>query len=222
MSSTTLVLGPSGTGKSTSLRNLNPETTFIFGILDKPLPFRGYKNKFNKDKKNYHCSDDFRVLLQYIKAVNERLPEVTTFIIDDFQYLLAHEFMNRVSERGFDKYSELAFHAWSVIKALTETRDDLHCFVLTHSDTDQQGNMKIKTIGRLLEDKITLEGMFTCCLFSMIVDGEYKFLTNSDGIRLSKSPLGMFEEQFIDNDLTIVIEKMNEYYNYEVLSEETE
>lgn len=213
MSTTTLILGPSGSGKSTSLRNLNPDSTYIFGILDKPLPFRGYRKKYSQEKKNYHVSDDYRTLLTYIKAINERRPEITTLIVDDFQYLLAHEFMNRVSERGYDKYSELAFHAWSVIKALTETRDDLHCFVLTHSDTDQNGNMKIKTIGRLLEDKIALEGMFTCCLFSMVVDGEYKLLTNSDGIHLSKSPLGLFDTLHIDNDLQYVKEKMNDYFN---------
>ena len=213
MSNTTLILGPSGSGKSTSLRNLNPDETFIFGILDKPLPFRGYKKKYNVDKKNYFSSDDYRVLLSYIKAINERRPEITTLIIDDFQYLLAHEFMNRVSERGYDKYSELAFHAWSVIKGLTETREDLHCFVLTHSDADQQGNMKIKTIGRLLEDKIALEGMFTCCLYSMVIDGKYVFMTNTDGTHLSKSPLGLFDSQFIDNDLQYVREKMFEYFN---------
>lgn len=213
MSTTTLILGPSGSGKSTSLRNLNCESTYIFGILDKPLPFRGYRKKYSSEKKNYHVSDDYRTLLSYIKAINERRPDITTLVIDDFQYLLAHEFMNRVSERGYDKYSELALHAWSVIKALTETRDDLHCFVLTHSDADQNGNMKIKTIGKLLEDKIALEGMFTCCLFSMVVDGEYKFLTNSDGIHLSKSPLGLFETLYIDNDLQYVKEKMNDYFN---------
>lgn len=213
MSNTTLILGPSGSGKSTSLRNLDHESTYIFGILDKPLPFRGYRKKYSSEKKNYHVSDDYRTLLSYIKAINERRPDITTLVIDDFQYLLAHEFMNRVSERGYDKYSELALHAWSVIKALTETRDDLHCFVLTHSDADQNGNMKIKTIGKLLEDKIALEGMFTCCLFSMVVDGEYKFLTNSDGIHLSKSPLGLFETQYIDNDLQYVKEKMNDYFN---------
>lgn len=213
MSTTTLILGPSGSGKSTSLRNLDCESTYIFGILDKPLPFRGYRKKYSSEKKNYHVSDDYRTLLSYIKAINERRPDITTLVIDDFQYLLAHEFMNRVSERGYDKYSELALHAWSVIKALTETRDDLHCFVLTHSDVDQNGNMKIKTIGKLLEDKIALEGMFTCCLFSMVVDGEYKFLTNSDGIHLSKSPLGLFDTLYIDNDLQYVKEKMNDYFN---------
>jgi hypothetical protein len=212
MSTTTLILGQSGSGKSSSLRNLDENSTFIIGVLDKPLPFRGYKKKYNAQNKNYHCTDDYRVILSYIKAVNERRPEVKTLIIDDYQYLLAHEFMNRVSERGYDKYNELALHAWSVIKALTETRDDLHCFVLTHSEADQQGNMKIKTIGKMLDDKITLEGMFTCCLYAMVNDGEYKFLTNQDGIHLAKSPMGLFETQFIDNDLQYVREKMIEYF----------
>lgn len=215
MSNTTLILGPSGSGKSTSLKNLDPDSTFILGVLDKPLPFRGYKKKYNAERKNYHSSDDYRVLLSYIKAINERRPEIKVLVIDDFQYLLAHEFMNRVSERGYDKYSELALHAWSVIKSLTETRDDLHCFVLTHSDSDQQGNMKIKTIGKLLDDKITLEGMFTCCLYSMVIDGKYQFLTNYDGIHLSKSPLGLFDSQFIDNDLQYVKERMHAYFNEE-------
>ncbi len=213
MSNTTLVLGSSGSGKSTSLRNLDFESTFILGVLDKPLPFRGYKKKYNAERKNYHSTDDYRSILSYIKAVNDRRPEIKTFVIDDFQYLMAHEFMNRVSERGYDKYSELALHAWSVIKALTETRDDLHCFVLTHSDSDQHGNMKIKTIGKMLEDKIALEGMFTCCLFSMLIDGEYKFLTNQDGVHLAKSPLGLFDSLYIDNDLQLVTKSMQAYFN---------
>ena len=134
---TTLVLGQSGSGKSNCHEIPNPDETFIISVLDKPLPFRGYQRKYNKDKKNYFVTDSYIKLLDYIKAVDERRPEIKTLIVDDFQYLMAHEFMNRVLERGFDKYSELANHAWSVIKALTETRNDLHCFVLTHSDTDQ-------------------------------------------------------------------------------------
>jgi hypothetical protein len=185
-------------------------------VLQKPLPFRGYRSKYNAENKNYVCSDDYRTLLSYIKAVNERRPEITTLVIDDFQYLMAHEFMNRVSEKGYDKYSELAFHAWSVIQALTKTRSDLQCFVLTHSDVDQQGNSKIKTIGRLLDDKISLEGMFTCCLHSVVVDGEYKFLTNFDGCHLAKSPLGLFEELYIDNDLQFIKDEMTKYYYEDV------
>jgi hypothetical protein len=215
MSNTTLILGSSGSGKSSSLRNLDPDSTFILGVLDKPLPFRGYKKKYNAEKKNYHSSDSFRTILNCINAVNERRPEIKVLVIDDFQYLMAHEFMNRVSERGYDKYSELAHHAWSVIKALTETREDLHCFVLTHSDCDQQGQSKIKTIGRLLDDKITLEGMFSCCLHALVLDGQYRFLTNYDGSHLAKSPMGLFDDLYIDNDLQLVREKMIEYFEGE-------
>ena len=108
MSNATVIIGASGSGKSSSLRNLDCESTFIVGVLQKPLPFRGYQTKYNEERKNYHCSDDYRVILSYIKAVNERRPEITTLVIDDFQYLMAHEFMMRVSERGYDKYSELS------------------------------------------------------------------------------------------------------------------
>lgn len=213
MSNTTLIIGASGSGKSTSLRNLDPDTTYIISVLGKPLPFRGYKKKFNEEKKNFMVTDDYRKVLNLINAVNTRRPEVTTIILDDFQYLMAHEFMNRVLEKGYDKYSELANHAWSVIKALTETRDNLHCFVLSHNETDPQGNSKAKTIGKLLDDKITIEGMFSCVLHSLVIDGEYKFLTNHDGSHLAKSPLGLFNSQFIDNDLQYVKEQMFNYFN---------
>lgn len=213
MSNTTLVIGSSGSGKSSSLRNLDPETTLIISVLGKPLPFRGYKKKFNEERKNFFVTDDYRKVLNLINAVNTRRPEIKTLIVDDFQYLMAHEFMNRVMERGYDKYSELANHAWSVIKALTETREDLHCFVLSHSETDQHGNAKAKTIGKLLEDKITLEGMFSCVLHSLVVDGEYVFLTNFNGTHLAKSPMGLFDSQFIANDLQLIQDKMLDYFN---------
>lgn len=215
MSNTTLILGESGSGKSTSIRNLDPSTTFIISILDKPLPFRGYRSKYNVELKNYHASDDYRSILSYINAVNTRRPEVSVLILDDFQYLMANEFMNRSMERGFDKFTDIANHAWSVIKALTETRDDLRCFVLTHSDIDGQGKSKIKTIGKMLDDKIALEGMFTVIFHSMVLDDEYKFLTQNDGNHMAKSPMGMFSEKLIDNDLVSIIGLMKEYDNYE-------
>lgn len=216
MSNTTLILGESGSGKSSSIRNLDPSSTFIISILDKPLPFRGYRSKYNSELKNYHASDDYRSILSYINAVNTRRPEVSVLILDDFQYLMANEFMNRSMERGFDKFSDIANHAWSVIKSLTETRDDLRCFVLTHSDIDSQGKSKIKTIGKMLDDKIALEGMFTVILHSMVLDDEYKFLTQNDGNHMAKSPMGMFSEKLIDNDLLSIIGLMKDYDNYDL------
>jgi hypothetical protein len=215
MSATTLIIGQSGTGKSTSIRNLDPKSTFILNVLDKPLPFRGYKSKYNLEHKNYYSSDDWSKLCEYIRAIDERRPEITTIIIDDFQYILANEFMRRASERGFDRFTDIGQHAWMVIKTLTSTRDDLHCFVLSHSDTDTQGKVRCKTIGKMLEDKITLEGMFSIVLHSLIVDEQYKFLTQNDGIHLAKSPIGLFEERFIDNDLQFVKESMISYFDGE-------
>lgn len=212
MSNATLIIGQSGTGKSTSLRNLDYKCTFILNVLDKPLPFRGYKAHYNSENKNYYATDDWAKLCEYIRAIDERRPEIKTLVIDDFQYLLANEFMRRALEKGFDKFSDIAQHAWMVIKTLTSTRSDLYCFVLSHSDSDGLGKVKCKTIGKMLDDKITLEGMFTIVLHSLLVDDKYMFLTQNDGTHLAKSPLDMFDDKYIDNDLQIVMDKMKLYF----------
>jgi hypothetical protein len=222
MSNTTLIIGESGTGKSTSLRNLNPEETYIINILDKPLPFRGYKKHYKASsvenpKGNYFASDDFGMITKCILAIDKR-PEVKNLIIDDFQYVMGNEFMRRALEKGFDKFSDIAQHAWTIIRLLTQTRSDLYCFVLSHSDADSQGRMKAKTIGKMLDDKITLEGMFTTILHTQIVDGQYKFLTQNNGTHIAKSPMGMFEDDLIDNDLQIVREKMISYCDEDIES----
>ena len=119
MSNTVLVIGQSGSGKSTSLRNLDPKTTFVINVLDKPLPFRGFKKNYkpitkeNKDG-NYFAANDWSHVIRCINMVNAERPEITTLIIDDWQYILAYEFMRRVSEKGFDKFSELANHGWNL------------------------------------------------------------------------------------------------------------
>lgn len=222
MSNTTLIIGESGSGKSTSLRNLDHTETFIVNILDKPLPFRGYKDKYvpiTKDNPegNYYATDDFSLVIRAIRSISENRPEIKVLIIDDFQYLLANEFMRRALEKGFEKFSEIAQHAWMVINELTATRSDLFCFVMSHSDTDAQGRVKCKTIGKMLDDKITLEGMFTICLHALIIDGSHKFLTKNDGTHVAKSPIGMFEDVFIENDLNLVLQAIRDYSNEEVI-----
>lgn len=216
MSNTTLIIGESGSGKSTSLRNLDHTETVIINIIDKPLPFRGYKAKYKPITKdnpegNYFATDDFALIVRLIRNINESRADIKILVIDDFQYLLANEFMRRACEKGFEKFNELAQHAWLILKELTTTRPDLHCFVLSHSDTDQFGKVKTKTIGKMLEDKITIEGMFTTIFHALVIDGQFKFLTQNDGTHIAKSPLDMFEDRYIDNDLSIVIEKMNQY-----------
>ncbi len=222
MSNTTIILGTSGSGKSTSLRNLDPKTTFICNVLDKPLPFRGYKSHYkpiigwNDVDNNYYSTDDYVRLIRCIKMVNESRSDIKVLVIDDFNYVMCNEFMRRASEKGFEKFSEMANHVWNIFQELNATRPDLLCFVLSHSDADQTGFMKIKTIGKMLDDKVTLEGMATTVLHSLVVDGQHQFLTTHDGFHLAKSPLEMFPTKYIDNDLLPVVKAMTDYYNEEI------
>jgi hypothetical protein len=218
MSNATLIIGESGSGKSTSLRNLNPSETFIINVLDKPLPFKGFKRNYTKVTKenpqgNYISSDKHETIIKFIDAVNLRHPEFKNLVIDDFQYTMCNEFMNRATERGFDKFTEIGQHAWLIIKKLTELREDLNCYVLSHSDLDDNGKLKFKTIGKLLDDKVTVEGMFTVVLHTVIKDGRYLFLTQNDGVRIAKSPMGMFKDKYIGNDLNYVNECLYSYAN---------
>ena len=222
MSNTSLIIGESGTGKSTSISNLNPLETFIINVLDKPLPFRGYKKNYiaikdwNDIVGNYYASEEFAKIINCIKMVNQKRPEIKNLVIDDWQYTMCNEFMRRATENGFTKFTEIGQHAWSIIKALTDCREDLYCFVLSHSDTDTNGKYKCKSIGKMLDEKITIEGMFTTVLHTQIMDGAYRFLTQNDGSHIAKSPQGMFEDKYIGNDLAFVKSKMNDYYNEDV------
>lgn len=221
MSNTTLIMGESGSGKSTSLRNLNPNETFILNVLNKPLPFKGFKKNYfalsgTGEIGNYYSSDEYEKIMRIISLVNTKRLDIKNLVIDDFQYLMGNEFMRRVTERGYDKFSEIGQHAWSVINALIKCREDLNCFVLSHTDIGENGKMKCKTIGRMLDDKITIEGMFTCVLHTVVEDGRYKFLTQGDGYRIAKSPMDMFEDKYIDNDLYFVNQKMNQYFGEDI------
>ncbi len=218
MSNSVLVIGQSGSGKSTSLRNLDPLSTFIINVLDKPLPFRSFKKNYTpvtKENKtgNYFSSDDWNHIIRCIEMVSKERPEITTLIIDDWQYVLAYEFMRRVGEKGYDKFSELAMHGWSTINACMKTRPDLTCFVLAHSETDSNGKTKCKTIGKMLDEKITIEGLFTTVLHSRVIDREYFFQTQYDGEHLAKSPIGLFDDDLIPNDLLTVKNALETYFN---------
>lgn len=221
MSNTTLIIGSSGSGKSTSIRNLDPTKTFVLNTLDKPLPFRGYKSKYKAisgwdDKEgNYYASDDYVRIMRAIRMVSDSRPEIKILILDDFNYIMCNEFMRRSGERGFDKYSEMAAHVHSIVQELNATRPDLFCFIMSHTDADSQGFMRLKTIGKLLSEKVEIEGMVTTVFHSLVVDGEFKFLTQLTNNHLAKSPLGMFSDKLIDNDLKPIIETMMEYYNEE-------
>lgn len=216
MSNTVLIIGQSGSGKSTALRNLDPKTTFIINVLDKPLPFKGFKKNYNASEKNYYSTHDWSKVILCIERVNKEREDITTLVIDDWQYILSYEFIKRATEKGFDKFSEMANHGWATMNTCTTgTRPSLTTFILAHSDMDITGRSKLKTIGKMLDEKITLEGLFTTVLHSRIVDGQYLFQTQDDGDFLAKSPIDMFEEFLIPNDLLIVKHAVEHYFNDE-------
>lgn len=223
---TLCILGESGHGKSTSLRNLNPEETFIIATVPKPLPFKGWKKKYTPFKAskegitgNYYVSSNWEQILKILQIINSKMPHIKNVICDDMQYIMSYEFVDRATEIGYSKFSEIAQHLMEILRYSEKMRDDIKLVFLTHCENVGDSlNPKyvIKTVGKMLAEKVTLEGLFTYIFFCKILEGadgnyEYKFLTNTDGAAMAKTPMGMFEEKLIDNDLDAIITQINKY-----------
>ncbi|WP_448506082.1 AAA family ATPase [Immundisolibacter sp.] len=219
-----LVIGESGTGKSRSLKNLNPSETFLLNIIGKDLPFKGWKQNYipydkTTGKGNMITSFNPSTLVKALEAVG-KMADVKTIVLDDFQYVMSYEFMSRATERGYDKFSEIAQNTWNIIKVAQGLPDNKTVVFLAHSEeiyADGFKKTKIKTIGRLLDEKITVEGMFTVVLQSAVViendQQKYVFVTQSDGTSTVKSPERMFENKYIPNDMQFVLEQIEKYNN---------
>ena len=195
----TLILGGSGKGKSASLRNVPEDKILVINVADKPLPFKNHMESVN--------TDEYPEIIKQMKLTKKKI-----IVIDDAQYLMANEFMRRAGERGFDKFTEIAQKFWTLIQTVKELPKDVTVYILAHIEVDADGNEKIKTIGKLLDEKITIEGMFTTVLKAQVSDGIYTFSTQSNGHDTVKSPMGMFPNVTIDNDLWYVDRKIREYY----------
>ena len=221
------IVGESGSGKTTSIRNLDPKSNFIISTTGKRPGIKGAKKKYpdfkvNKETKeitgNFYTTSNIDQIASIMKLINTKMTDIKVLIIDDYQYLQGFESMARVDEKGYSKFTDIAKHAYEVLKSGMDMRNDLYVCILTHSEnTGDNINpyYKIKTLGKMLDSVITLEGLFTYVLFSKVInDGEkvqYKFLTNSDGTCTAKSPMGLFDDLLIDNDLDFVIKKIQEY-----------
>lgn len=221
MSIASLILGKSGTGKSTSMRNLDPTNTALIQVIRKPLPFRSANwKRYNKETEpqgNVFVTENWASIIKIMRGTKRKV-----IVIDDFQYLMANEFMRRSEEKGFDKFSDIAKHAWEVFGVASDLPDDVRVYVLSHIDENEAtGAMKMKTIGKLLDEKINLEGLVTICLRTHVdnsgntAEEKYRFITQNTGLDTSKSPEGMFDSDSIPNDLKAVDSAICEYYGIE-------
>ena len=199
MGTTVLVLGHSGSGKSTSLRNFEEGEVGIFNVAGKPLPFRKRLNKADRPL--------YGTIMGSLQQNAMR-----AYVIDDANYLMAFENFRKVNEKGFDKFVNMALHFEQLLEAANSTNDDTIVYVLMHPDYDDAGHMKPKTIGKMLDNQLTVEGMFPIVLLCDHDETGFHFVTQSDGTNPVKAPMGMFEEATIDNDLKAVDTAIREYW----------
>lgn len=206
MSITTLILGESGSGKSASLRNFAPKDTLLIQAIAKPLPFRApnWRPLSKEEDGNIYVTDNTDII---IKAMQRTSRDI--IVIDDFQYIMANEFMRGVTDEAkgnaaFQKFNNIARHAWDVLDQAAKLPRHKRVYILSHTQTDEAGKTRIKTVGKLLDEKITLEGMVTTVLRTQVINGKYMLSTHNSGNDTVKTPMGMFEEDLIDNDLAAI------------------
>lgn len=224
------IVGPSGSGKSRSIKTLDPKETVIIAVDSKGLPFPGWKKDYTSltakefDKGNYIHLDSSPTICKVLQRIADERPEIKNIVIDDYQYIMGNEFMYKYNEKGYEKFSSIGYNGWIPIKIAKDIkRDDLMVFFCFHDEDTTDANYtpkkKIKTIGKMVDEKYTLEGMFRVLLFTkMIHDNKtntnsYGFTTQGDGVNTAKSPEGMFKEYLIDNDLSYVRKRIEEYDN---------
>lgn len=201
-----LILGASGSGKSTSLRNFDPDEVGIFNVASKPLPFR----KKLKVVNNATYSLITKVLAN---------PQLKKYVIDDSQYLMAFESFDHAKETGYGKFTNMALNFRNLIDyVIKKTPDDVIVYFLHHTELSEDGKLKAKTLGKMLDNQLTVEGLFSIVLLCQVEGTEHYFITNSDGSNPAKSPMDMFEPK-IDNDLKFVDDTIRAYY--EIGTEET-
>jgi len=195
-----MLYGQSGTGKSTSLRNFQKEDVSIINVSGKPMPFRRKLPIVSTD--NY-------------KQIIGGLPTIKTpsIVIDDATYLMVNAFMRNAKVQGYQKYTDMAFDFNSLIEAALKLPDDKIVYFIGHSNQTDDGREQFKTIGKMLDNYVTLEGKFTIVLKTVVKDGQYYFSTQNNGMDTVKSPMGMFEEELIPNDLKAVDDVIREYYS---------
>lgn len=212
MSYACLILGESGTGKTCSLRNLDPKNTLLIQPVRKPLPFRslGWKEiKQKGDPGNVYVTADPQKIIAAMKT-----SPFDVIIVDDWNYILTRKYMESPTGcNQFELFKQIGQDGYNIIKAATELADNKRVYVLAHTQTDDMGHVQVRTLGKLLSEKICVEGLFTTVLRTKVVDGRYHFTTRNSGNDTVKSPIGMFDTAEIENDIANIDRIVCDYYN---------
>ena len=199
-----LIIGKSGSGKSASMMNLDPSKTALISVLGKPLPFKG---KFDQV-----VTDDSAKIVGIIKAAKRPI-----VVVDDVGYTMTNMFMRDHAAGGggnavFSLYNNIGDKFWNMIEAVRKIPEDKRVYFIMHEEQNDFGNVRPKTIGKMIDEKVCLEGMFTICLRCIVSNGKHVFRTQSDGLDVAKTPIGMFDDLEIPNDLAMVDKAICEYY----------
>ena len=215
------IVGPTGTGKSTAIKHLDPKTTYIINVAKKELPFKGAEKLYNLDNRNYKEVSEATEITRLLKTISDKAPHIKTIVIEDSNYIMGFNIVAKATEVGFTKFSLMAKEMVDLFREARKLRDDITTFYLTHPEPIEDGGeiigYKIKTAGKLIDNQVLLEGLLTVCLYAVVEEkkdgsADYNFLTNRYRKFPAKSPDGMFDEIKIPNNLQLVADKVNEYY----------
>lgn len=215
------IVGPTGTGKSTSIKHLDPKETYIINVAKKELPFKGSEKLYNVDSKNYKEVDDANEITRLLKNISEKAPHIKNIVIEDSNYIMGFNLMEKATETGFTKFTLMARDMVDLFRTTRKLRDDIKVFYFSHPETvEDSGEIigyKIKTAGKMIDSQIGLEGLLTICLYTHVEETKdgicnYYFVTNRFKKYPAKSPDGMFSEIKVPNNLKLVADTIDEYY----------
>jgi len=216
------IVGATGTGKSTSIKHLNPKETYIINTARKELPFKGADKLYNTENKNYKEVDEITEIHRLLLTISEKATHIKNIVIEDSNYIMAFRMMEKATETGYTKFSILAKDMVEMLRATRKLRDDLKVFYFTHPETIEDGGeivgYKMKTSGKMLDNQINLEGLFSICLYTHVEEArdgsiDYSFVTNRYRKYPAKTPDGMFDQIKIPNNLQLVVDTIDTYYN---------
>lgn len=216
------IVGATGTGKSTAIKHLNPKETYIINTAKKELPFKGSDKLYNAESKNYKEVDEITEITRLLINISEKALHIKTIIIEDANYMMSFRMADKANESGFQKFTIMAKDMVDLFRATRKLRDDLKIFYFSHPDAIEDGGeivgYKMKTSGKMLDNQINLEGLITTCLYTHVEENKdgsmnYYFLTNRFRKIPAKTPDGMFADIKIPNNLQIVSDAIDAYYN---------